>query len=98
MLYDGIYSASLENYRADTSNLFCQLQLAENAVLWLQNVPDVEGRAARQKEILHQLAVLELKLSDTFPEFYAIQNVQVASQLVGTCLVTSAGNDELLRK
>ena len=97
MLYDGIYSASLENYRVDTSNLFCQLQLAENAVLWLQNVPDVEGRAARQKEILHQLAVLELKLSDTFPEFYAIQNVQVASQLVGTCLVTSAGNDELLR-
>ena len=95
MLYDGIYNASMENYQADTANLLLQLQLAENAVLWLRYVPDVEGRAAKQKEILQQLAVLEFKLSDAFPEFYAIQNVQVSSQLVGTCLVTSSGNEEL---
>lgn len=95
LLYDGIYNASIENYRADTANLLLQLQLAENALQWLQNVPDVDGRAAKQKEILQQLAVLEFKLSETFPEFYAIQNVQVASQLLGTCLVTSSGNDEL---
>ena len=97
LLYEGVYNASLENYKADTANLFLQLQLAENAVQWLQNVPEVEGRALRQKEILGQLAKLEFNLSGTFPEFYAVQNVQVASQHVGSCLVTSASNEELLR-
>ncbi|MBO7630511.1 MAG: hypothetical protein J6S87_11340 [Bacteroidales bacterium] len=97
LLYEGIYNASLENYKSDTSNLFLQLQLAENAVQWLQNVPEMEGRAVRQKEILEQLAKVEFKLSETFPEFYAAQNVQVASQHVGSCLVTSASNEELLR-
>ena len=97
LLYDSIYNASLENYKADTANLFLQLQLAENAVQWLQNVPEVEGRALRQKEILEKLTKLEFKLSETFPEFYTMQNVQVASQYVGSCLVTSASNEELLR-
>lgn len=97
LLYEGIYKASLENYKSDTSNLFLQLQLAENALLWLQNVPEMEGRAVRQKEILEQLAKVEFKLSEIFPEFYAAQNVQVASQHVGSCLVTSASNEELLR-
>ena len=95
LLYEGIYNASLENYRADTSNLFLQLQLAENAVQWLQNVPDVEGRSLRQKAVLEQLAQLEFKLSESFPEFYAVQNVQVASQLLGTRLVTQSSNEEL---
>ncbi|MBR4913275.1 MAG: hypothetical protein IKZ54_10620 [Bacteroidales bacterium] len=98
-LYDDIYNASLENYQADTSNLFLQLQLAENAVLWSQNVPKVEEwatkQAAKQKEILQELVAVEFKLSETFPEFYAVQNVQVASQLLGTCLVTQSSNDEL---
>lgn len=98
-IYDDAYNASLENYKADTSNLFLQLQLAENAVLWSQNVPKVEEwatkQAAKQKEILQELAAVEFKLSETFPEFYAVQNVQVASQLLGTCLVTQSSNDEL---
>lgn len=97
LLYEGLYNASLENFKSDTSNLFLQLQLAENAVQWLQNVPEMEGRAVRQKEILEQLAKVEFKLSETFPEFYAAQNVQVASQHVGSCLVTSASNEELLK-
>ena len=97
LLYEGVYNASLENFKADTANLFLQLQLAENAVQWLQNVPEVEGRALRQKGILEQLAKLEFKLSETFPEFFAAQNVQVASQYLGSCLVTSASNEELLR-
>ena len=96
-LYDDIYNASLENYQADTSNLFLQMQLAENAVQWLQNVPDVEERAAKQKEILQQLATVEFKLTETFPEFYAVQNVQITSQLLGSCLVSSSDNEELQR-
>ena len=95
LLYEGIYNASLENYSTDTSNLFLQLQLAENAVQWLQNVPDVEGRSLKQKAVLEQLAQLEFKLSESFPEFYTVQNVQVASQLLGTCLVTQSSNEEL---
>ena len=94
-LYDDIYNASLENYQADTSNLFLQLQLAENAVQWLQNVPDVDGRTAKQKEILQQLVTVEFKLSETFPELYAVQNLQVSSQLLGTSLVSQSSNEEL---
>ena len=94
-LYDDIYNASLENYQADTSNMFLQLQLAENAVQWLQNVPDVEGRDAKQREVLQQLVKVEFKLSEIFPEFYAVQNVQVASQLLGSRLVSQSSNEEL---
>ena len=97
LLYDGIYNASLENYKADTSNLFLQLQLAENAVQWIQNTPEVENRDVKQKEILQQLVSLEFKLSEVFPEFYATQNVQVATQLLGKCLVSSSSNEELQR-
>ena len=94
-LYDDIYNASLENYQADTLNLFLQMQLAENAVQWLQNVPDVEGRDAKQREILQQLVKVEFKLAEIFPEFYAVQNVQVASQLLGSRLVSQSSNEEL---
>ena len=94
-LYDDIYNASLENYQADTLNLFLQMQLAENAVQWLQNVPDVEGRDAKQREILQQLVKVEFKLTEIFPEFYAVQNVQVASQLLGSRLVSQSSNEEL---
>lgn len=96
-LYDEIYNASLENYQADTSNLFLQLQLAENAVQWLQNVPDVEGRDVKQREILQQLVKVEFILAETFPELYAVQNVQVASQLLGSRLVSSPSNNDLLK-
>jgi tetratricopeptide (TPR) repeat protein len=94
-LYNDIYIASLENYQADTSNLFLQLQLAENAVQWLQNVPDVEGRDVKQRDVLQQLVKVEFKLSDPYPEFYAVQNVQVASQLLGSRLVSQSSNEEL---
>ena len=97
LLYDGLYNASLENYQSDTSNLFLQLQLAENAVQRLQNVPDMEGEGTKQLDVLQQLAKVEFKLSETFPEFYAVQNVQVASQLLGKCLVSASGNEALQR-
>ena len=93
-LYDEVYNLSKENYLTDTANLFLKLQLAENALIWLQKAPEVEGSDEKRTEVMNQLVDLNFLLSKEFPEFYAVQNVQVASQLVGNCLMTQCSNEQ----
>lgn len=93
-IYDEVYNLSKENYLSDTSNLFLKLQLAENALLWLQKIPEVEGSDEKRTEVMNQLTDLNFSLSKEFPEFHAVQNVQVASQLVGNCLMTQCSNEQ----
>lgn len=95
-LLDEIYNLSKENYLKDTANLFLKAQLAENALLWLKNAPEVEGALEKRGEVMDQLTDVNFALAKDFPELYAVQNVQVASQLVGNCLMTQCDNDRLL--
>ncbi len=94
-IYDGVYNAAKANYDKDTTNLFLKLQLAENALVWLQNVPNLEEANAKRNEVLKQLVDMDFKLSKDFPDYYAVQNVQAASQLLGNCLMTQCENDEM---
>lgn len=93
-LYDEIYNLSKENYLTDTASLFLKTQLSENALLWLKNAPEVEGSDAKRTEVLNQLADINFILAKEFPEFYAVQNVQVASQVVGNCLTSECSNEQ----
>lgn len=94
-LYDDIYNAAKANYENDTANLFLKLQLSENALLWLQNVPDIEEANAKRMEVVKQLVDVDFKLSKDFPEYYTVQNIQAASQLLGNCLMAQCDNDEM---
>ena len=94
-LYDGIYNAAHENYLENKDNLLLKVQLAECALRWLKNAPEVEGAVEKRTEVLQQLEDLELVLSKEFPEYYAVQNVQVSSQLLGNCLVNQCGSEKL---
>lgn len=93
--YDDLYNASKDNYLNDTANLFLKLQLAENALIWLQNVPNMDEANAKRGEVVKQLVDVDFKLSKDFPEYYAVQNVQATSQLLGNCLMTQCDNDEM---
>lgn len=95
-LYDEVYNLSKENYLMDTASLLLKAQLAENALLYLKNAPEVEGTDAKRMEVINQLADINFSLSKDFPEFYAVQNVQVTSQLVGNCLMSQADNEQTL--
>ena len=94
-LYDEIYNLSKENYLTDTSSLFLKMQLAENALVWLQKAPQVEGYEEKHLEVLRQLTDVNFSLSKDFPEFYAVQNVQVSSQLVGACLMAECTTEQM---
>jgi hypothetical protein len=89
-LIDGIYAASKENYDNDPDNLFLQLQLAENALFWLQNAPqmtDPEEIKDRRLEVVTNLNDVQTKLAVEFPDYYTLLNVKIASQLMANCLV-----------
>jgi tetratricopeptide (TPR) repeat protein len=94
-LYDEVYNLSKENYLTDTANLFLKVQLAENALLWLQKAPEIEGSDEKRAEVMNQLVDVNFSLSKDFPEFYAVQNVQVTSQLVGNCLMNQCNNEQM---
>jgi len=94
-LYDEIYNLSKENYQTDTSSLFLKMQLAENALLWLKKAPEVEGYEEKNLEVMRQLTDVNFSLSKDFPEFYAVQNVQVSSQLVGACLMAECTTEQM---
>ena len=94
-LCDAIFNASKENYESDTSNLFLKMQLAENALYWLQNAPQNEESGPRRMEVVKQLNDMLTKLSNEFPEYYTLQNVQVASQLLANCLMQGCDNDKM---
>ena len=94
-LFDGVYNAAKANYENDTASMFLKLQLAENALIWLQNVPDMEEVDTKRGEVIKQLVDIDFKLSKDFPEYYAVQNVQAASQLLGNCLLNQCDNDEM---
>lgn len=94
-LYDAVYNASKENYESDTSRLFLKLQLAENALLWLQNAPQSEESAPRRMEIVKQLNDILTMLSKEYPEYYTLQNVQVSSQFLANCLMQNCDNEKM---
>lgn len=96
-LYDAVFDAAKQNYESDTSSLFQKLQLAETALLWLQESPlmDEEEHADRKIEVLKQLDDVLNSLSTDFPLYHPLQNVQVTSQLVGLCLANQKENKEL---
>ena len=94
-LYDAVYNASKENYDNDTSSLFLKLQLAENALLWLQNAPQNEESGAKRMEVVKQLNEILTDLSGEFPEMYTLENVQISSQLLANCLVQGCDNEKM---
>ena len=49
----------------------------------------------KRGEVIKQLVDIDFKLSKDFPEYYAVQNVQAASQLLGNCLLNQCDNDEM---
>ena len=94
-IYDDMYRAAKANYDQDTANLFLQLQLAECALRWLKEAPIPEDAQAARTEVLEQLVDLEFKLSREFPDFYPVQNVQVASQLLAQRLMNPSSSEQL---
>lgn len=82
-IYTMVYDASKANYDADKSNRMLEIQLVENAMEWLKNVDADEATTKQYAEILGLLVDLEAELSQELPEFYAVQNIQVASQYLG---------------
>lgn len=94
-IYNDMYKAAKANYDQDTSDLFLQLQLAECALRWLKEAPVPEDAQATRSEVLRQLAELEFKLSKEFPDFYPVQNVHVASQLLVHQLVNPSSSEQL---
>ena len=95
-LYDEIYDAAKENYGRDTTSLFLQTQLAECALQWLENTPQLEEAAEKRMEVIQQLVNLNFKLSDEFPDYYAVVNVQAASQLLAQNLLNGSTSVQLL--
>ena len=97
-LYTKIYDAAKANYDADPSNLMLKLQLAENALQWIKNVNfEVNDTlAAKYSEILDMLVDLEDDLSKVLPEYYAVQNIQIASQLLGDKIMKETDNEQIL--
>lgn len=97
-LYTMIYDAAKANYDANPSNLMLKLQLAENALQWIQNVNDEANDtvAAKYSEILEMLVDLEDDLSKALPEYYTVQNIQIASQLLGDKITKEADNEQLV--
>ncbi len=94
-IYDEMYNAAKANYDQDTTNLFLQLQLSECALRWLKEAPEPEDNTEKHTAVLEQLVNLEFKLSKEFPDFYPLQNVQVASQLLAQRLVNPSSNEQL---
>lgn len=94
-IYDDMYNAAKANYDQDTTNLFLQLQLAECALRWLKEAPEPEDNNEKHTAVLEQLVNLEFKLSKEFPDYYPLQNVQVASQLLAQRLVNPSSNEQL---
>lgn len=94
-IYDDMYKAAKANYDQDTSDLFLQLQLAECALRWLKEAPIPEDAQATRSDVLEQLVELEFKLSKEFPDFYPVQNVQVASQLLAHLLMNPSSSEQL---
>lgn len=95
-LYDEIYDAAKENYARDTASLFLQTQLAECALQWLQNAPQLDDAAEKRIRVLQQLVDLNFELSNEFPDYYAVVNVQAASQLLAQHLLGESTNAQLL--
>ena len=95
-LYSQVYDAAKANYDSDTSNMMLKLQLVENALQWVKNVNEGinEATAAKYSEILDVLADLESELSRVLPEYYAVQNIQVTSQLLGDRITNGMDNSE----
>ncbi len=97
-LYSKVYDAAKANYDSDTSNLMLKLQLAENAVEWLKNV-DSEADdtvSAKYAEILEVMMNLEPELSKVLPEYYAVQNIQIASQYLGDKIAKGVDNEQMM--
>ena len=96
-LYDAIYDAAKANYESDTASLFLKLQLAENALSWLQGSPAAisEEQKERKIEILKQLNDVLTNLSGEFPKYFSLQNVQTAAQLLASCLVNQSESREV---
>ena len=94
-IYDDMYNAAKANYDQDTTNLFLQLQLAECALRWLKESPEPEDNNEKHSAVLEQLVNLEFKLSKEFPEYYPLQNVQVASQLLAHRLMNPSSNEQI---
>lgn len=95
-LCNGIYNAAKANYDRDTASLFQKLQLAETALAWLQEAPQMEGGENRRMEIIRQLNDVATSLSKDFPDLFTLQNVQVASQLLASCLMLQCDNEKTL--
>ena len=95
-LRNEIYRAARENYENDTANLFLKLQLAECAVDWLHYFDEDEfGEADSffdKLEVLRQLNDLETRLVAVFPDMFAVQNVQVAVELLTNTILASEDN------
>lgn len=96
-LYTRIYDAAKANYDADKSNRMLKLQLVENALEWLKNVDEDadEATTAKYVEILGLLVDLEAELSQELPEYYAVQNIQVASQYMGNIVTQESSSNEM---
>jgi len=96
-LYTKVYDAAKANYDADKSNRILKLQLAENALEWLKNVDEGsdDSTAAKYTEILEMLVDLEAELSQELPEYYAVQNIQVASQYMGNIVTQESSSNEM---
>lgn len=95
-LCNGIYNAAKANYDRDTASLFQKLQLAETALAWLQEAPQMEGGENRRMEIIRQLNDVATSLSKDFPDLFTLQNVQVASQLLASCLMLQCDSEKTL--
>lgn len=96
-MYTAIYDAAKANYDADKSNRMLKLQLAENALEWLKNVDEEsdDSTAAKYTEILEMLVDLESELAQELPEYYAVQNIQVASQYMGDVVTRGADSEKM---
>ena len=94
-LYDAIYNAAKANYDSDTANLFLRLQLTDNANFWRKASPEPTDDVERRMSILTQLNDVLVRLTDDFPEFFSLQNVQVSSQLLANCLTSQCDSKKM---